>query len=111
MEVDIGVADKFVLSAIDLSTKTRETEVLSFSFAETDGKIEKRVEIGALGFPTTEVGEIVRVYINLDNPSLLDIVRDAFRVALQPFLVGRPDLTFGETSEGFKIIRGCQCAG
>lgn len=105
MQVDIGMADKFVLSAIELSTKTKETEVLSFGFAEVDGKLVKRVEVGAFGFPRTEVGEVLRVYINLDKLGSIGIVRDAFSMALQPFLVSSPDLALCETAEGFKILR------
>lgn len=52
-----------------------------------------------------EGGELVRVYINLDNDSAIAPERDAFSVALSPFLECWGDLVFQEMPEGFKIMR------
>jgi hypothetical protein len=80
-------------------------ELVFVTFPEKFGEVEETLQIGAMTARVKVHGEIVRLHLHFnDCPSLSTIIRDALRMALEPFFIGDRQFTVHDTAEGFVIV-------
>lgn len=79
-------------------------EILSVLFSDDFSKIEEELSFCAGDAAVNEAGELLRVYLNLNDPARFSIMRDAVRMALEPFFIGRRNIVVHDFEEGLKII-------
>jgi hypothetical protein len=98
----IGIAIRLGLNPT--KSGKRCTESLRFKFSKIDGAIEEATSVAAFGEFTDEPGELVRIYIDLDDLVGRSIIGQSIDVALSQFLVSGWEIAYLETQEGFKIF-------
>jgi hypothetical protein len=81
-------------------------EHLLIAFGDRLGELKEGPHIVCAAGRVTEPGELVRVYISLDDGIGFAIKLDLLTIGLRPFLeTSGSDLILKKTSEGFKICR------
>ena len=80
-------------------------ENLLITFSDRFGEIKKGSQIVCAAGRVTEAGELVRVYISVDDGVSFDVKLDLLAISLRPFLETRGDLMLKKLLEGFKICR------
>jgi hypothetical protein len=80
-------------------------ENLLIIFSDRFGEIKKGPHIVCAAGRVTEAGELVRVYISVDDGVCFAVKVDLLAISLRPFLETRGDLILKELLEGFKICR------
>ena len=79
-------------------------ELVFVSFPDGFSKDVETVQIGAMPARAKVSGEVVRLYLHLDDLVCFLPMRDAVRFALEPFFVGSRQLTVHDTAEGYEVI-------
>mgnify|MGYP001574176246 CR=1 FL=1 len=100
----ISCAIEFAIKCRIKYNSRERCELLNVSFPDDFSKIKKDLCFGAGDAAINEAGELVRVYLNLNDPARFAIMRDAVHVALFPLLKGRRDIVVHDFEEGLKII-------
>jgi hypothetical protein len=80
-------------------------ELLLATLSNELGEVKKTLHIGAVSAPASIPFELVRLNLRLNNLVSITVIRDALRVALEPYLVSRRlHLVMHDTLEGLEIV-------
>lgn len=79
-------------------------ELVFATFPNDFGESIEVVHIGAMPARVKIRGEIVRLYLYLNNLVSLTVMRDAIRVALDPFVVGGRQFVVHDGFEGLEVL-------
>lgn len=78
-------------------------ELISATLSNKVGEIEQTLTISSTGVLTKKRGEIVRFYLNVNDPSGFTPICNAIQMALIPFVVCGRQLVVHDAAEGFII--------
>jgi hypothetical protein len=62
-------------------------ELIFVSLTDELGKVPEPIKIGAMPARTKVSGEVARLYLHINDPMSFAVMRDAIRLALEPFFV------------------------
>jgi hypothetical protein len=91
----------------DVSMRLNDPEWCELVFAtlsERIGEDVESVQIGAIAARKRVPFEVVRLYLYLNDIVSIPPIRDALRLALEPFIVGGRQLIVHDIPEGFEIV-------
>jgi hypothetical protein len=79
-------------------------EALKFSLPLGLGEVEKGADVACFSARLDEPGELVRVYVDLDDTVGRSVVRKSIHMAVESVRIGVGEVSYLETQEGFKIL-------
>jgi hypothetical protein len=106
MTATASKAARTVLSALQLAEiggPKEYGEALLFCIPDGGSEFQQRVVVVGNGFQKAIPTELVRVYLDWDNPALKTPMLNALLMALRPLIESRGDLVLEQGAEGFKI--------